>query len=472
MDTLSEPKHIVIIGAGFAGLNTALVLARFPILKEKGYDVILIDRHHHHLYTPALYEIAAIPAEYLNDESLVSSILIPLRDIIRGRAIRVLTDDIIGRDPATRTLLLRKGGALPYAYLVVALGTETNYFDIPGLQSHSIPLKTCDDAVLLRNTIETIFRKKSSLAIVVGGGGASGVEMVAELVNFVCLIKEKIDPRRHNFSSRNAEIFAAARKDDDGVYEEYTPRRTDAATVEISNYSRKGYSVSGLTMPDRGVCNVSFTLAEASSEILPGFNPWIASAARRRLEYLGVAVKTGVAIASCDQETVTFADGTELMCDILIWTGGVKGPAILADLHLPLSPKGTVSVGPDLRVAGGDDTVFAVGDNAWFLHPDTQKPLPWNVPVAEAEGRHAAHEIVRAMSGGARRPFQPRRRYPFILAVGEKYALADFVLIRFSGFAGWCAKQLVQLRYFLFLLPWPRAVSLWWKNIKMYRSND
>mgnify|MGYP001578274496 FL=1 len=417
MENASEPKHIVIVGAGFAGLNTALVLAHSPALKKKGYDIILIDRHHHHLYTPALYEIAAIPAEYLNDQSLVSSILIPLRDIIRGRAIRVMTDDLIRRDAEARTVTLRKSGTLPYAYLVLALGAETNYFNIPGLQTHSIPLKTCDDAVLLRNKIETIFRRKSSLSIVVGGGGASGVEVAAELVNFVCLIKEKI-------------------------------------------------------MPDRGVCDVSFTLAEASGEILPGFNPWIVALARRRLGRLGVAVAAGVPIASCDAETVTLANGTRLACDILIWTGGVKGPAALADLQLPLSPKGTVSVDPDLRVAGGDGTVFAVGDNAWFLHPDTRQPLPWNVPIAESEGRHAGHEIIRAIGGGTARPFRPRRSYPFILAVGRKYALADLVVIRLSGFAGWCAKQLVQLRYFLFLLPWPRGIALWWKNIQMYQSND
>ena len=417
MNINSQSKHIVIAGAGFAGLNAALVLARSPLLKEKGYNIILIDRHHHHLYTPALYEIAAIPAEYLNDQSLVSSILIPLRDIIRNMPIRLLTDELIGRDENAHTITLRAGGALPYTYLVLALGSATNYFSIPGLQSHSVPLKTCDDAALLRNGIETVFRKKSSLAIVVGGGGASGVEVIAELVNFVCLIKEKV-------------------------------------------------------LPDRGVCDVSFTLAEASGDILPGFDPWIITRARRRLERLGIAIKTGVAIASRDSETVSFADGTPLPCDILIWTGGVKGPAVLADLGLPLSPKGTVSVGPDLRVAGGDGTVFAVGDSAWFPQPRTQQPLPWNVPVAEAQGRHAGREILRAIRGEAPRPFRPRRHYPFILAVGKKYALADLLYFRFAGPAGWCAKQLVQLRYFLFLLPWPRGFILWWKNISMYRSND
>ncbi|MFY9462735.1 MAG: FAD-dependent oxidoreductase [Candidatus Sungiibacteriota bacterium] len=416
----SELKHIIIVGAGFAGINTALVLAaQFPALKKEGYDIILIDRHHHHLYTPALYEIAAIPAEYLNDQSLVSSILIPLHNIIRGKPVCLITDELIRHDDQTRTITLRKNGILPYAYLVIALGTETNYFNIPGLQAHSVPLKTSDDAVLLRNTIESIFKKKSSLAIMVGGGGASGVEVIAELVNFVCLIKEKV-------------------------------------------------------MPDRGICDVSFTLAEASDDILPGFHPWIVARAHQRLQQLGVSIKTGVAIASRDPTTVSFADGTSHPCDILVWTGGVKGTAILANLNLPLSPKSTLIVDNTLRTDSekNNGTIFAVGDSAWLLHPETQKPLPWNVQVAEREGRHAGHEILRAIQGRTARQFQPRRRYPFILAVGKKYALADLVYFRFGGLLGWCAKQLVEMHYFLFLMPWPRGFALWWKNSKIYQSND
>jgi NADH dehydrogenase len=417
MDHISEARHIVIVGAGFGGISAALTLAASPALRERGYDIILIDRHHHHLYTPSLYEIAAIPEEYFGNQSLTASILISLRDIVRTKHIRIVCDEIIGRDESARTVILRRGGALPYAYLVLAIGAETNYFNIPGLQAHSVPLKTCDDAIFLRGRIETIFKKKPSLAIVVGGGGASGVEVAAELVNFVCLIREKI-------------------------------------------------------MPDRGVCDVSFVIAEASPDILPGVNPWIVRRARRRLERLGVAVKTGTAITSRDPDGITFADGSRLPCDILIWTGGVKGPAVLAGLNLPLSPKGTVMMDATLRAKGGDGKIFAVGDSAWFLHPETKRPLPWNVPVAQSEGRHVGREILRAMRGASPRPFRPRRQYPFILAVGRKYALADLVYVRFGGFAGWCAKQLVQLRYFLFILPWPHAIRLWWQNLSVYRSND
>ncbi|MBI2053362.1 MAG: FAD-dependent oxidoreductase [Candidatus Sungbacteria bacterium] len=182
-DRDSEKKHIIIVGAGFGGLRTALTLARHAPRKTE-YEIILVDRHRHHIYTPALYEVAAIPREYFNDKSLVSSILIPISEIIQGLPIRFIPDEVIGHDAADQSLILRDCGKLPYEYLVLALGSETNYFNIPGLAEASLPLKTCDDASLLRNKIETALKEKPSLKIVVGGAGASGVELIAELVNF------------------------------------------------------------------------------------------------------------------------------------------------------------------------------------------------------------------------------------------------------------------------------------------------
>lgn len=410
----TEKKHIVIIGAGFGGLRTALTLARrIP----RDTEIVLIDRHHHHLYTPALYEVAAIPHEYFNDRSLVSSILIPIREIVWGLPIRFLVDEVMGHDVADRSLTLRANGRLSYDYLVLALGSETNYFNIPGLQDASIALKTCNDAVLLRNKIEAVLKEKSSLKIIVGGAGASGVELVAELVNFICTLKEKIVALPH-------------------------------------------------------VCDVTFLLAEASGDILPGFDQWVVARARTRLKSLGVIIKTGTPITRADRQTVFFADGATQEFDILIWTGGVKGSAALALFNLPLSPKNTLIVNPDLRAAGGYANIFAVGDNAWLEDPATKKPLPWNAPVAEDEGRHVAHEILRAMRGAAPRLFRPRRRYPFILAVGGKYALADLAYLHLEGIIGWCIKQLVELRYLCFILPWPRALMLWWKDVTLYSSND
>jgi NADH dehydrogenase len=409
-------KHIVIVGAGFAGLTTALKLSKNWMLERKGYDIILVDRHHHHLYTPGLYEIAAVPKDYASDHRLIGSALIAVNEIMRGRRIRFICDEFINLDTTRRRIVLAERGILSYEYLVLALGAENNYFNIPGLKEYAIPLKTGDDATLLRNAVEAAVQKKSSLKIVIGGAGSAGVELAAELVNFISTLK----------------AGPALQKNRD----------------------------------------VQILVVESGPEILSGFTRWAVRLARARLSSLGVAVKTENTIIAASPKDITMRSGERLPYDILVWTGGVRGPQTLSGLGLPLSPKGTLIVNSAMRVEGAGGRVFAVGDNAWFIRPGTKKPLAWNVPVAEAEARHAAREIVRAVGGKPPNPFRPMRRYPFVIAVGKKYALADLTLIRFSGPLGWCVKQFVELNYLLFLLPWPRAFALWWKNIRLYSSND
>ena len=417
-------KRIVVVGAGFGGLTAALTLANDPALISRGYEVILIDRHRHHLYTPGLYEIAAVPREYAKDHYLVSSSLIAVREIIRGRQIRFIQGELAGLDAARRRIRLKSGGTLAYEFLILALGSETNYFGIPGLSEYSVPLKTCDDAAQLRNAIEAAVRRKPSLAVVIGGAGATGVELAAELVNFICTLEQSISKFRN---------------------------------IEMSGRMR---------------CATKITLVEAAKQILPGFGRRLARDARKRLEHLGVEVRTGDPLIAASKKDVTLRSGERLPYDLLIWTGGVKGPAVLRRLGLPLSPKQTLVADPALRAGNPEDQIFAVGDNAWFINQRTKKPVAWNVPAAEAEGKHAAKQISRIVCGRKPRRFRPLRRYPFILAVGRKYAIANLASLRFDGLLGWWAKQLVGLRYFLFLLPWSRALRLWWRNIGLYRAND
>ena len=142
-------KHIAIVGAGFAGLTCALRLAKkLEMSPEKdAYRIILIDRNQYQLFAPSLYEIASIPKEYADDRPLASSLLFPIEDILQGTSIVFFRDEYTGGSPENRKIFLRERGEFPYAYLVLALGAETNYFDIPGLAAHSIPLKTAHDAV-------------------------------------------------------------------------------------------------------------------------------------------------------------------------------------------------------------------------------------------------------------------------------------------------------------------------------------
>lgn len=412
-----EEKRIVIVGAGFGGLTVALTLARDPVIANRGYEIVLIDRQTHHLYTAGLYEVAAVPRGFAKDTYLASSVRIPISDIIRAVPIRFVRGALAELDIRNRRITLSNGGTLPYGFLILALGAETNYFDIPGLKEYSMPLKTADDAIALRNAIERRAASTASLTIVIGGAGATGVELAAELINFLCALERE---------------------------------KRDAVLV----------------------CRTTVMLLEASGEILPGFSARAVRQITKRLRYLGVIIKAGVPIIAAGKSDITLRTGERISYDILVWTGGIKGPQILKSLGLSLSSQGTLVVDQALRVPQSDGRIFAVGDNAWLAHPRTKKPLPATAYVAEQEARHTAYAISRALRKKSVRRFRPMKKYPFVLAVGRKYAWADIVTVRVAGLTGWCIKQLIQLKYFLFILPWPQAIALWWRNVRLYHSND
>lgn len=409
-------KNIIIVGAGFAGITTTLKIEKKLGRRREEYDVILIDRMRHHLYTPALYEIASIPRENAPDAHLKTSILIPFEEILARTRIRFLCDEFIALEEEEKHIILREGGKLSYEFLVFALGSETNYFSIPGLKEHSFPLKTFHDAIRLRNTIETLVAHDIRAHIIVGGGGSTGVELIAEFINFICTIRKK------NTSGKKT-------------------------------------------------CEITFTLIEASPEILPGFDTWIIEKTKKRLAYLGIRIKTSAAIVEINDTDIIFGNGERMRYDVVIWTGGVKGPEALRSTNLPLSPKGALEVNEFLQV-NNTTGIFAVGDTATYIHPKTNKPLVWNVPAAEAEGRFVAQNILRAITEKPLKKFTPLKRYPFILAVGNKYAIADLIVVRFWGLLGWVAKEFVELRYLLFILPMQTAFTIWFKGLKYFTSND
>ena len=401
-------KKIIIVGAGFGGITAALKLSNLLGSFKKEYEIIIIDRYHYQLYTPALYEIAAIPSSKTSDLSFKSEILIPIDDIIKNKPIKFICDEFIGLDVKEKKIILEKGRNFEYEFLILALGSETNYFSIPGLREFSFPLKTFANAIKLRDKIEEKLEKKDKLKIVIGGAGTSGVELAAEFVNFVCSLKKADGEKKHKTN----------------------------------------------------LCEVEFILIESSPEILPGLEAWVIKKTKKRLAYLGVKVKTGYFIESATETEINFKDGAKETYDILIWTGGAKGPEILKNYDFPLSEKEALKVDNYLCVKE-QENIFAVGDNCTFFNSKTQKPLVWNVPVAEAEGKLAAKNIIKKIKGLPLDEFKPFKKYPFVLAVGKKYAVADLIWLRFFGFSGWIIKQLVELRYFLTILPFPKNIKIW-----------
>jgi NADH dehydrogenase len=406
-----SPRSIVIAGAGFAGITAALKLER-QLRSDPAWKIILVDKNPYQLYTPALYEIAAIPKEEADSFRLKSSITIPITEILARRKITFIQGALTAVDRQAQTAYIgdRK---FDYAFLILALGSETAYFDIPGLREYSLPLKRFEDGVAVRNEIERAILEHHEVTLAVGGAGATGVELISEFSNFLCYLSNKL-------------------------------------------------------LPDT-VCASKLILVEASGEILPGFEPWIIRRARERLVKLGIEIRTNACITAVSQTEITLNHETRLSYDMLIWTGGVIGHQLYKHINAQLTDKKNCAVNTFLQI---DNHTFAIGDAAGFTDPKSGKPLPLNVPVAEAQARTTAKNILREIAGKPKIPFRPLRKYPYILALGKKYAIADLVFIRFSGIIGWCVKLLAEFRYLFFILPFPKAIRIWLTSIQVYTSND
>ncbi len=413
---MTARKKIVILGAGFGGIACALRLEkhmqRAGLLAE--YELVLVDQNDYHFYTPALYEIAAIPSAEADALTLKRIVCMPIEEIIGTRRITFIQDRVAALDPSRRRITLADGEDLEHEYAVVALGSETNYFGIPGAQAHAHALKSFGDALRIRNTIEKLLKENRPVRIVVVGGGATGVEVAAEFSNFICALQEKL--------------------------------------VGTKNLSE-----------------IRIVLLEASPDILPGFDTWIVSRAKAHLAKCRVELKTNTAVREVTPTEVHLKEGAALSYNLLVWTAGAKGAAVLETFRLPLTKKGNLSVNEYLESAAH---VYAIGDAAGFVDSRTQKPIVWNVPAAEDEARYVANAIICDIAQKKKTAFRPPRQYPYVLTVGRKYAIADLVFIRFAGLGGWMMKLLVELYYLLLILPLRKALRIWGKSVILYISND
>lgn len=412
-----QKKNIVILGSGFAGIRCALLLKKHLQKNNKSasYNVILIDKNAYHLYTPALYEIASIPRDEASALTLQHAISIPLEEIVKNKKIFFLQREAVMVNRFTKSIYFSATEALDYYVLVMATGSEINYMNIPNLKEHSHTLKSFKDAILLRNKIESIIKEKREIKIVVGGAGPAGVELIAEFNNYLCYLQE------HNLGEQK--------------------------------------------------CDIHLYLVEAADTILPGLDSVLVQKAEKRLRAFGINIHTHSFITEATKTEVVLRDGTRLFFDLFVWMGGVQGAKILETLSIPLTKKRSVAVNVYLQPPE-DENIFIIGDSSSFVHQKTGRPVPWTVPVAEGEAAITAKNILRKINKNAMLAFLPFQRYPLVLAVGKKYAIADFIFFKISGILGWIIKEIIDLRYFLSILPFRSALRLWLRNVRLFSSND
>lgn len=427
-------KKILILGAGFAGLRVALDLAKAH-KKIPNHDILLIDKRDVHIYTPDLYEIATAFIPQITEEclsQLKETVAVKIRTLIRGKPITFIQDKAIHWNPTKKIITLRNHGQLSYDHLVFALGSVSNYYDIPGLEQFSYPLKTVKHAIGIQCDLDHYFqylwkeKRKKAVNLVIGGGGATGVEFAGELPRYV----DKLCQKYH--------------------------------------YPRE---------------KVHITLIQAANELV-GVGPQFSKRIEQRLEKAGVAVKLNTFITSAYAGEISVRNfsllplskkvpkETVLFCDMLIWAGGVKPHPFLLRQKLKATKAGAVEVDETLRAKNFTD-VFAAGDMAHFIDPKTKKPAPLLAQVAFAQGKIIAHNIVAAINGGAFLSYRLKIK-GVIIPVAGKYAIFKTGSGRhaYGGFIFWVLRRLIDLVYAMSIMSPIKAFAKWWHATNIFVRND
>jgi len=378
--------HVIIVGGGFGGTHAAHALRHAPV------RVTVIDRTNHSVFHPLLYQVAT--AALSSDE-----IAAPIRSLLRRQPnTDVLMAEVTGIDVDRR--LVRIGAhELAYDYLVLASGSEYNYFGHDEWARHAPSLKTVTDARRIRSRIIQTFeqaeqetdpdRVHALLTFVLVGGGPTGVEMAGALAE---LTRYAIAPEYRHIDTRSARIL----------------------------------------------------LFEAGPRLLAAFPERLARKAQAELQRKGVEVYTGAAVSTVDASGVVVA-GRHIPSANVIWTAGVKASPLGAQLGAPTDRLGRVKVQPDLSIPGHGE-VFLVGD-LMVLEQQGRPFSPGLAPVAIQQGAYVGKRIAQQVAGqGDTKPFAYRNKGN-LATIGRAFAIADLGWLKFSGLLAWLLWGGVHLVY-------------------------
>jgi NADH dehydrogenase len=387
-------QRVVIVGAGFGGLNAAQKLTRAPA------QITVIDRQNHHTFQPLLYQVATAglsPGE----------IAAPIRSILSGhKNVEVLLDEVTGFD-LERRIVRTADQEIGYDFLIVAAGASHAYFGHEEWEKLAPGLKTVEDAIEIRRRVLLAFelaeRRANAgggvepLNFVVVGGGPTGVELAGTL----------------------AEICAHALAND---FRSVDPRRAH------------------------------IRLIEGGPVVLPAYAEDLSRSAGEQLQRLGVEVITGKMVTHIAPGRICMGD-TELKADVILWAAGVAASPLGKKLGVAVDRAGRVLVESDLSIPGHPE-VFVIGDLA-ALKDKSGKLLPGVAPVAILEGRYVGKLIRQELEAGGRQT-QTAPRKPFhyldkgsLATIGRAAAVAQFGKIHISGFLAWLTWLFVHIFFLI-----------------------
>ena len=395
-----QPHHVVIVGAGFGGLETAFGLAGAPV------RITLIDRRNHHLFQPLLYQVATASLA-------TSEIAWPIRYLLRGRKeVTTLFANVSGIDAAEKRVLLEDGEALALRHAGARHRRPPRLFRSRRMGAVRAGPEDAGGRHHARRRILVAFeraeretdpvRRAALLTFVIIGAGPTGVEMAGTIAD---LAKDTLPPDFRNIDTHKTRVV----------------------------------------------------LIEAGPRVLAGFPEDLSAYAQRSLEEIGVEVVLGQPVTECAIDGVVYG-GNKLEARTIVWAAGVRASRAAEWLNAPADRAYRLKVEPDLTVPGHPD-IFAVGDTVTIAGPDGN-PVPGIAPAAKQQGRYVAALIKARLSGGTLPPF--RYKHAGSLAqIGKKKAVIDFGWMKMRGHLAWWIWGIAHI-YFLIGLRNRLSVALSW----------
>lgn len=384
--------NVVIAGGGFGGFYAARTLER--ILPPHSARITLVNDVNFMLYAPLLPGAAGGSLEPRH-------VVVPLREELKHTEVRL--GQVCGADPEARTLrvatLEGHEENLQYDHLIVALGSISRTLPVPGLAEHAIGFKSLSEAIALRNnvirtlemaeTLEDPALRQEYLTWVFVGGGYAGVEGLAELQDF--------------------------------------------AADAIERYPRCRQT------------GMRWILVEASDRIMRETEPELAEFCMRELRGRGIEIRTHTTLEEVTARSARLSTGETIPTRTVCWTAGVKAHPVVANLGLPLDPRGRILCDSYLSVEG-HQSVWALGDNAAVPDPshDYQQSTPPTAQHAIRQGRLVAKNVAAAISGGRRKPFTYKNKGSFV-DLGRRRAVASTMGIKWRGTPAWILARTYHL---------------------------
>ncbi|MCW3975839.1 MAG: NAD(P)/FAD-dependent oxidoreductase [Candidatus Bathyarchaeota archaeon] len=404
-------KHIVVLGAGVAGIR--FILDFQPKIKNLcGVNITIIDQNDYHQYLYKLHEVAG-------GRSTPKDIIVPIEWLLRKKRAEFIQTSVESID-IKKKIVKTNNLIIPYDILVVALGSQTCYYEIEGLEENSMGLKSVKEAHQIQKRVKEIFTLKKGrenpLTFIIGGGGFTGVELAGE-------------------------------------FAEWLPQLADEYGINRES--------------------IRIIIVEALDSILAGWDPKVTEGAVEILRSKGVELMLNQMIVKADDKGIILKNGDRIDADLFVWTGGVEGVSICPAFELGKSKRVLIN---NICAAINAPDVYHIGDCAYVCDASTNEPLEPNAHIAMIQASFLAKNLYAKLVGKHQKDFIPKQ-VGEVVSIGTEHAVGRLYGISLRGWMAKIAKLMIHLFYVysiggIKLLVKDRSIKRYWDIRRFFDRVD